>query len=205
MLGPLVVGGFLWEAGQGFDPLDPTQQAALRRAGAADSKALSPKRRAAALTALAPLGLVRTVELSARQIDEGNLNQLEEQAFLDLARELRPQVLYLDAPVHPRAIPALRERLARALDPGTRFVIEPKADATWPVVGAASIAAKLRRDAALADCARQAGQPLGSGYPSDPLTRAWLADRLASGVPLPPFVRQRWATLEELRAPRLFG
>lgn len=204
MLGPLVVGGFLWEAGEGFDPFDPAQQAALRRAGAADSKTLSPARRATALAALTPLGHARTIELSARQIDEGNLNQLEERAFLDLARELRPKVLYLDAPVHPRGIPALRERLSRALDPGTLFVIEPKADATWPVVGAASIAAKLHRDAALDDCARQAGQPLGSGYPSDPLTRAWLAARLASGEPLPPFIRRRWATLDQLRAPRLF-
>ena len=94
--------------------------------------------------------------------------------------------------------PKLRERLIResgVLD----WVVEPKADATYPVVGAASIYAKLARDAAI-----EALGEVGSGYPSDPVTRKLLSEMLAKNEPLPPWVRSRWGTLEVLKQQRLF-
>jgi ribonuclease HII len=80
------------------------------------------------------------------------------------------------------------------------WIIEPKADATWPVVGAASIGAKLTRDSAITALGN-----VGSGYPSDPVTRAILSDLIRSGAPLPPWVRARWGTIEALRQQSLFS
>lgn len=194
VLGPLVVGAFLW---QGED------QAPLRSAGADDSKALSPARREAVRARLEALGEGGLVAIPATTIDAGNINTLEEDAFISLVVKFRPEVVYLDAPVNPRAIPAFSRRLGARLSGyglSPRLVVEPKADATWPVVGAASIFAKLARDAAI-----EALGPVGSGYPSDPVTRAWIAGFLERGAPLPDCVRTRWGTLDALRQQRLFG
>jgi ribonuclease HII len=184
VLGPLVVGAFV------FDGAD---QAALRAAGAADSKVLTAEKRAIARERLRALGEGRVVAIPATRIDEANLNELEISAFIGLVQACSPDRVYLDAPVNPRGIPALSRRLAEQT--GVRdWVVEPKADATWPVVGAASIWAKLARDEAI-----EALGAVGSGYPSDPVTREYLRGLLASGLPLPEHVRTRWGTLDVLR------
>jgi ribonuclease HII len=191
VLGPLVVGGFLYEG---------DDQAVLRAAGADDSKAIRPARRRALIDVLAALGRAEVVEVSAVAIDQGNLNTLEEDAFLALIDAHEPDAVYLDAPVHPRGIPALQRRMQARLQRArpSLWVVEPKADSTWPVVGAASIFAKVRRDARLAEIDAAFG-PVGSGYPSDPVTRAWLQGYLRRGEALPDCVRTRWGTLDVLR------
>lgn len=188
VLGPLVVGSFLYEGG-GED--------ALRDAGADDSKALSPARRAVAHARLRALGSFDLVRIEPRQIDEGNVNELEFRAFLELVARARPDRVLLDAPVHPGGIPALRRRLVRESGVAD-WVVEPKADVRWATVGAASIHAKLDRDAAIAALGE-----VGSGYPSDPATLAWLRARLREGA-LPACVRTRWGTLDRLRQSELF-
>lgn len=190
VLGPLLVGAFCYEG---------EDQAPLKAAGAADSKALSAHKREVALARLRTLGQVRTLRVEATEIDEGNLNDLELRCFVDHVLHFRPDRVYLDAPVHPRGIPKVRARLVRETGI-TDWIIEPKADATYPVVGAASIGAKVERDAAIA-----ALGAVGSGYPSDPVTRELLAKMLVSGEPLPSWVRTRWGTIDALRQQNLFG
>ncbi len=189
VIGPLVVGAFCFEG----------EQAELRAAGADDSKALSPAKRASVHARLTTLGRARVIEISPSRIDEGNVNELEIEAFLQHVAEFRPDRVYLDAPVHPRGIKALVQRLVRASGVAD-WVVEPKADSTYPVVGAASIAAKLCRDSRI-----EALEGVGSGYPSDPVTRAHLLGFLQRGEALPAYVRTRWATLDNLRQGQLFG
>ena len=50
-----------------------------------------------------------------RTIDAGNLNQLEEQAFIQLISSLQPDLVIIDAPTHPRGIPAVIRRLKSQL------------------------------------------------------------------------------------------
>ncbi|HHO52733.1 MAG TPA: ribonuclease HII [Deltaproteobacteria bacterium] len=190
VLGDLVIAGFLAEA-----PDDEL----LRKAGAADSKALSAKRRELARSRLADLGQAILRRITPEQIDGGNLNTLEESAIVEIVTETRPDVVLLDALGHPRTLPALRARLQRQLpeDLEPRWTIEPKADATYPMVGAASIFAKTARDGALQSLVDAFGE-LGSGYPSDPKTKAWLTAWARTGAPWPHFVRTRWATITEL-------
>lgn len=196
VLGALVVGVFV----------TTEDDARLREAGADDSKALSPARRAQALERLRALGLAEVREIPVEAIDSGNLNVLEEEAIASLIAAHRPDVVHIDALGHPRTLGATRERLLRRLAESglsPTLVIEPKADATWATVGAASIAAKVHRDACLHTLEATWG-PLGSGYPSDPTTRRWLTERMRAGLPWPPFVRTRWATLDKIAQGELF-
>ncbi len=208
VLGDLVVGGFVFDLvglARTIGPADLPLQAALRAAGADDSKALSARRRVEVREALRALGEPHTRSISAAEIDAGNLNALEIQAFLDIVAAVKPDHVFLDAPVNPRGIPKLRAHLV-AMSGVNAWTIEPKADATWPVVGAASIFAKVLRDEGIealsAEYASQGG--VGSGYPSDPVTRAWLSRFLQAGLPLPASVRTRWGTLDNLRQASLF-
>lgn len=68
-----------------------------------------------------------------------------------------------------------------------------KADRDFPAVSAASIVAKVERDRSVEKLRRGAGD-FGSGYPSDPVTRAFFSERLKRGEPLPEYVRKSWKT-----------
>jgi ribonuclease HII len=197
VLGDLVVGAFLLEG----DDDDP-----LRDAGAGDSKAIPAARRLDVRTRLCALGEWTVRHVTARQIDGANLNGLEEAVIVELVKHYRPDVVRVDALGHPATLPALQRRLQAQLPRRLRptWTIEPRADATWPVVGAASIFAKTTRDEAL-DGWRTAFGDFGSGYPSDPKTKAWLAAWAGTGAPWPEFVRTRWATISDLAQLSLLG
>ena len=187
VLGPLVVGAFCCDA---------QDLSAVAATGATDSKKLSPKRREAIRGALEALGTAALIEISASEIDAGNINILEEEAFAAHIIRFRPDRVVIDAPCSPAAIPGFTRRLlARTAPLRPEMCIEPKADLNYPWVGAASIFAKVRRDAIV-----QGYGPVGSGYPGDAVTRAWLKRQLDAGT-VPEWVRMRWGTIAALRAP----
>ena len=71
------------------------------------------------------------------------------------------------------------------------------ADADYPVVGAASIVAKVYRDQAIESIAKARGFNVGSGYPSDPNTRSVLPILLSNDYP-DPDLRWGWKTVKHL-------
>jgi ribonuclease HII len=71
------------------------------------------------------------------------------------------------------------------------------ADESDAVVGAASIVAKVDRDAAVAELAEEYGA-VGSGYPSDPTTREFLREYVAETGDLPPCARRSWQTCADV-------
>lgn len=188
VLGPLVIAGFL------VDDVDPT---VLTAAGARDSKAVSAKKRWAAREALAPLGIADVRTVSCAEIDAGNLNQLEEAVIAELVKHHKPDHVIVDALGHPSTLPAVQQRLTELCEHDCTWLIVPKADRDHPVVGAASMFAKTTRDQLLEESAEVHGV-LGSGYPSDPKTRAWISAWAQTGKPWPDFVRTRWQTVKDL-------
>jgi ribonuclease H2 subunit A len=93
--------------------------------------------------------------------------------------------------------------------PSLEFTVCPKADALFPVVSAASIVAKVTRDTAIAAVQAQLqakateGAPavaLGTGYPGDPNTQAWLAGNLDRVFGYHHLVRFAWDTTARLLA-----
>jgi len=73
------------------------------------------------------------------------------------------------------------------------------ADDDSPLVGAASIIAKVERDAHVAALADEYG-PVGSGYPGDSTTREFLTSYVDAHGELPPFARESWSTCEDALA-----
>ena len=199
VFGPLVVAGVAVE--------DP---AILVELGCRDSKKLTPGRREAIDRQLRanPDVRIEVRVISADVLDAERqrltLYDIEVERFRDIGKALRPKILYVDA----ADVDAARfgKAVSRGLPRGTKVVSEHKADDTYPVVGAASIVAKVARDAAVAEYARrlerQLGMPLGSGYASDPLTQAFLRTWHERFKDLPEGTRRSWATIKELVAPR---
>ena len=76
------------------------------------------------------------------------------------------------------------------------------ADESDPVVGAASVVAKVARDARMAaiDEAYPAYDGVGSGYPSDPTTRSFLRAYVGDHGAVPDCARRSWATCDDVIA-----
>ena len=205
VLGPLVVAGVAVPE----EALDR-----LSLLGARDSKAVPRGRRREILAGIARAAWVRTVVIPARAVDEGNLTQLELAAAAQLvrraisespepaARHAPDLAVVMDAPVGPRAIPGFVTELARRSGlPGEAIAAYPKADAHYPAVAAASLAAKVVRDAYVAFLRGRYGD-FGWGYPGERRVREFLEDWLARYGGLPPICRTRWRSVARLRAGR---
>jgi ribonuclease HII len=195
VLGPLVVGGFCCTE----DDLP-----AVIGTGARDSKLLAPVRRAAIYDRLAAVGERRSIALTPRTIDRfvahGGLNELELRAFARLVRAFRPDVVFVDA-CDPNA-ERFGRRLAVESGTGARIVSRHKADRDYPVVGAASIVAKVRRDAAIEALQAVLAEELGTGYPSDPTTRACVERYARDGGRIPDWMRRTWETVQSVKRAR---
>lgn len=195
VLGPLVVGAFL---------ADLEREPDLWDAGAADSKALSADKRVEVRGRLVALGTHQVREIQPEVIDGESLNVLEEQVIAELVREYRPDRVIVDALGAPKSLPKAIERLKAASGvTKAQWIVEPKADANHATVAAASIFAKTWRDARIEELMARWGA-LGSGYPSDPVTKTWLRGWAETGKPWPAFVRTKWRTIEVLAQQSLF-
>ncbi len=196
-IGPLVVAGASFYS----DDIE-----SLRDLGVRDSKELTPKRREALSEQIMDIaGEVRFFEIQPRSIDAvvnrgvklRRLNYLEAVAMASVVRQLSPEEAFVDA----ADTDAVRfgEFISRLLPRETRVVSEHKADNTYPVVSAASILAKVRRDALVAEIRERAGD-FGSGYMSDERTTTWLESWFSNQRECPLFVRASWKPVQEIRA-----
>ncbi|PLW07762.1 hypothetical protein PCANC_08117 [Puccinia coronata f. sp. avenae] len=102
--------------------------------------------------------------------------------------------------------------------PGIKFTVCSKADSIYPIVGAASVVAKVTRDSIVSNwihpesshshkrkCSEEdedATRSLGSGYPSDPNTVKWLDENFNSIFGYGQLVRFSWGTIKTLLADR---
>jgi ribonuclease HII len=196
VLGPMVFGACL---------VEEADEPSLRKMGARDSKKLSAKKRDALRGKLdAAAEAWRVVEVEPEVLDAESLGEITKRVIVELAVELRPDVLVLDAPVPPAQIPRYRvdllERLRLAGVEGVQIIAENGADDTYPCCSAASIFAKTTRDARLAGIQEEVGSPIGSGYPSDPKTRAYLKHVWQTEGAWPPWVRTKWDTIRRVVA-----
>ncbi|MCI4368938.1 MAG: ribonuclease HII [Thermoplasmata archaeon] len=195
VLGPLVVGGFL---------LEEERLGELPALGVKDSKQLTPGARERIYGRLRSLGTCSSVTLSAPEVDRwvrrGGLNELEARAFAQLIRRHRPEVAFADAcdPVAAR----FQENIYRLSGSKSRVDARHHADEELPIVGAASIVAKVRRDRAIAGLQARVSGVIGSGYPSDATTVAYVRSCLSTGAALPDWVRSSWSTTRRLKLER---
>jgi len=85
---------------------------------------------------------------------------------------------------------------------GIKFVVESKADDTYPIVSAASICAKCSRDEILEDWKFREGvkfsKEIGCGYPSDEVTQNWLKNNCDLLFGFPTITRFCWQTTRDV-------
>ncbi|MFB6146468.1 MAG: ribonuclease HII [Halobacteriaceae archaeon] len=175
-------------------------------AGVADSKQLPADRRQAVAEQLRGAAgvAVNVVEVPVKRIDDPgtDMNGLTVEGH---AAALTP----LDAGETPVVLDAADtdpDRFARRVADECGRQVDVRAahgaDESHPVVGAASVLAKVARDAHVAALAEQYDRDVGSGYPSDPTTRAFLRDFLADEGRLPDAARRSWQTCRDLLSGR---
>ncbi|MGY4706603.1 ribonuclease HII [Candidatus Bipolaricaulota sp. J31] len=198
LFGPLIVAGVL-VAGKDLER--------LKERGASDSKGIRRERRRDVLLSLRELFLgARVCAIAPREIDEGSLTELELAAAVEIVGRLRPHVLVFDAPVSPRAIPRFTERLRSKCSllgaKPREIIIVPKADRDFPVVGAASLLAKVTRDAYVMYLRRRYGD-FGWGYPGEEAAVRFLRAWWERHGDLPPICRRKWATARRFLSPEL--
>ena len=115
-----------------------------------------------------------------------------------LINHLKPDTVYIDA--IDSNIATFKARLKKYLTfTPKKMILEHKADVKYPIVSAASIMAKVERDADIEALKSKYGD-FGSGYPSDPVTKSFLTNWLKTHKTLPDIVRHTWSTAEELQA-----
>jgi len=196
VIGPLVIAGVL---------IRDDQVAALKALGVKDSKLLSPQRREKLAEEIAKFAVqCEIVELSPAEIDKivltgkkfHKLNLLEAKAMADVIKRLKPEIAYVDAS------DVMAERFGSQIKEMLPFPVtiisEHKADVTYPVVSAASIIAKVRRDKIIAQLHEKYGD-FGSGYITDSKTVAFLIDWIKRYGSYPDFVRKSWKPAKRMR------
>jgi len=194
VLGPLVVAGVSFK--------DDLKLVELK---VRDSKKITPKRRIVLARIIKEIAVnYEILVIPAKDIDDMRkvmtLNEIEVNGFTKVIKKLKPKVCYVDS------ADVNENRFARDILAGLSFkpdiISKHKADDIYPVVGAASILAKTRRDEEVRDIElelrRKLNLPLGSGYPADPVTKRFLSIWVERFGRLPPYTRHSWKTAQKL-------
>jgi ribonuclease HII len=139
------------------------------------------------------LAIAGPEQIDSRTKDDTTLNELEVGLFASVIRNLRPVTVYLDAcDVNaPRFGKDVRDRVGFEVE----AISSHKADVKYPIVSAASIVAKVRRDYLVMKISENMGQNVGSGYPGDPVTIEFLKSYYKKNKEMPPCVRRSWKTV----------
>ena len=172
--------------------------------GIDDSKRLTADRRERLASRLRAADRVEIgiAEVTPARIDGGNMNDLtvagHARALTEVARPGDVGVCDagdVDADRFAR-------RVAGTVDVDISVSAEHGADGRDPLVGAASVLAKSARERHVAALEDRHGDlaSVGSGYPSDPTTRSFLATYVESTGDLPDCARRSWSTCDDVLA-----
>ena len=191
VMGPLVVGAVYVD-----------DDMPLRELGVKDSKKLSPKRREELYDRIIDAAEgYSIITLSAEEIDARrarmSLNMVEMEMFAEAVSRMPVTRVYVDCPDPNEE--KFGNMLSVRID-NTPVTARHKADDTYPVVSAASILAKVTRDRLIAEISEEFGENIGSGYPSDPVTIAFIEKWLKEKGCTPRHTRNSWDTVKNLKS-----
>ena len=179
--------------------IDEKELGKLEALGVKDSKLLTPQKREFLFDKIKALCKHNIIRLSPSQIDDAlndrsvNLNRLEAKTTAVLIKGLRADKFIIDCPSNN--LQAYKDLMVHLVNnPDKNLVVEHKADLNNIIVGAASILAKVTRDREIEQLKKVAGIDFGSGYPSDPLTVAFLKENWNKFD----FFRTSWATYKNV-------
>ncbi|MFH1229119.1 MAG: ribonuclease HII [Candidatus Aenigmatarchaeota archaeon] len=193
VIGPLVVAGVM---------IDEELEPELKRMGVMDSKMLSPQERERLYPLIKKIAIdFVALHISAKEIDflrkEKNLNIIEAEKMAQIIKTLNADRAYVDAPqVSTGKFKAVLLNMARN---DTEIIAENKADVNHPVCSAASVIAKVERDAEIERIKKIVGFDFGVGYPHDDRSIKFVEKSLKEKKHLE-FIRHSWVTVEDIKS-----
>jgi ribonuclease HII len=171
--------------------------------GIDDSKQLSPSRRETLAESLRADNRVAVgvAEIPPERIDapETDMNTLTVAAQADALAGVVGDGMRGVVDAGDTSESRFGRRVVDRLPADVDLTAEHGADERHAVVGAASVVAKVERDAQMVAYAEEYGD-VGSGYPSDATTREFLASYVEQTGDLPPFARASWSTCDDVLA-----
>ena len=188
VLGPLVIAGIV---------IKRTKINQLKKQGIRDSKKLTPLARERLYKKI--INIVDdyyVTRISPKIIDKSvfnhSLNHLEAQYMAKVISKLSPSIAFVDScDVNPRRFGKEISKLTFR----SKIKSYHHADSKFVVVSAASILAKVSRDRAIIKLKKKYN--IGSGYPSDPKTKAFVKKSIKRNESLT-FIRKSWKPVQIL-------
>lgn len=194
VIGSMYVGGFMTTSKKIKE---------LEELGVKDSKKLSNKKREQINSQLSKSGEIFVEEVTAEEIDSlrkiMTLNEIELKTFAKVIERAQPDKVIMDLP-EPNAerfINKIKDEIPEKLQ-NIEFTAEHGADDTYPIVSAASIIAKSKREEHINKLQQKYGYNFGSGYPHDEPTRNFLKKYLEEKGELPKETRKSWSSAEKI-------
>ena len=194
VIGPLVIAVAVAKEGA---------EKGLKKAGVKDSKMLSKSARERLAGVVHKECGVLVEKITAEELNvlmkkKVSLNEIEAMRIARMLSKLGGEVkaVYVDSP--DTEAKRFERRIRKYFDAPFEIVCEHRADARHPIVGAASIVAKVERDAEIERIKKVVGHDFNSGYSSDSVTIAYLKKNLHDER-LKPFVRTEWKTIANLK------
>ena len=188
VLGPLVIAGIV---------IKQTKINQLKKQGIRDSKKLTPLARERLYKKI--INIVDdyyVTRISPKIIDKSvfnhSLNHLEARYMAKVISKLSPSIAFVDScDVNPHRFGKEISKLTFR----SKIKSYHHADSKFVVVSAASILAKVSRDRAITKLKKKYN--IGSGYPSDPKTKAFVKESIKRNEPLT-FIRKSWKPVQIL-------
>ena len=194
VIGPLVVAGLTLE-----------NDTKIIEYKVRDSKKIPPKKRKILSKKIIEISSdYEVLIIPAKDIDDMRkvmtLNEIEVNAFTKIIKKLKPDICYVDSvDVNEKRF---AENVLSGLSIKPVIISKHKADEIYPIVSAASIIAKTRRDEEVEKISKilekKLDCPLGSGYPADPITQNFIKKWFERYKKLPPYTRHSWKTVKNI-------
>ena len=189
VIGPMVIAGVV---------IDEKDEQKLRDMGVKDSKLIPPAIREDLFAGIKKVAKeYKIIIVQPKEIDaalnspNSNLNKLEGEKMAEIINSLKADEFIVDCP--SVNIKSFSEFLKERLKTKQKIICEHKAE-IFPPVGAASILAKVTRDAEIEKIRKKYGE-VGPGYPSNPITINFLKQNWNKH---PEIFRKTWKTYQKV-------
>lgn len=186
IMGPLVIAGISIDS-KGIDY--------LQEEGVADSKKITPSKRERLYPKIISCAKsVYICRIDPKTIDfyvnQNKLNVLESKFMTIVADNLGADKIIIDA-CDVNLVRFKNSIVSNLINTSVKIYCFHKADSDNIIVSAASIIAKVTRDRQIERIERKLNEHIGSGYPSDPVTKIFIRNNIRNTL-IKEYVRFSW-------------